>query len=1138
MNTFLNIINKYAVVLPFFIVYTMIAGLQEAEAQSDDKAFRYFTPQDGFPAYVFRMDQGPKGQIWMAGPAGLSKFDGYTIHNFFHDPSDVFSIPEGLTFEVMTDTMGNLWFTGTSGVSFYDSKLDQFSVLEMPDSLSQDTFFADLFQASDEYIWVPGNKGLYKIAMPSPDRTKSLEAYYQFEDFIPNENRVHEIAEGTEGALWLTSNQGLYHFDPNTEQLTKKETFKNIPSSIDLKTVEAILNDQNNTIWVGVKGGLLVFENGSEEPEYLPLLGKGDQKVNINDIDIVSIDPGRDGAIWISTNANGAIKFDPATNEVFQYQSSPETESISENMILEILEDRDGNIWFGHPSSGMSMMFDRTWTYNFNKIVDTDNRGERFNNIRTIAKDSQSDLWFGTASGLAWAPSSTDTILTYIPGPEKSSAHLDNFVTNLAFHKDKIFTSSNFRADSKIFVFNKKEETFSRVPIPDSLAYFEKFVSDNSNIYWTVPGVSQLVSLNKENLSIEAFNLPIFYSGRDSQEDSLRLANPYMGNESELYIKYSYTTPSSFSSDRWKYFRFNSDLKNFNEVTIPPQENIRVYTQSLLTTPSDREKGIFWSRSEAGILKEDLVQKESTYFPIDQNSKTFPFGASIMDSSGVIWFTDLGSSLRKFEPKTGKVNTYLLDMNRMPSFMATAIRLESGHILFGGQGGYIEFDPMEVRDDSDIQNIYLTEFRTGSESIAIGDLESNYEVDYTNNNLSFRYLGINYRSPDSRYRYRLLGYNEDWVNVETQRNIFFANLPFGDYTFEVQVTTPGSSFSEESNTASIAFSILPPWWRTTFAYIMYFMLFSGFIFGVDRVQRKRLIQKERERATAKELEQAKEIEKAYENLKTAQDQLIQQEKLASLGQLTAGIAHEIKNPLNFVNNFSDLSIELIEEALEELEKYPSESKEVDDILKDITSNLRKIHEHGSRADSIVKSMLQHSRGGDGKMEPTPLNLLIKEYVYLAFHGMRAGKVPINVDIDLQLGEDIGEVPLVAEDFSRVILNLVNNAFDAMQGAGHKLERSDNPDPSGAQDAGDYEPKLTVRTRSENGKVVIEIEDNGPGIPDDVKDKIMQPFFTTKKGTQGTGLGLSITNDIVKAHGGSLEIYSDPGQTQFRIILNI
>jgi signal transduction histidine kinase len=292
-----------------------------------------------------------------------------------------------------------------------------------------------------------------------------------------------------------------------------------------------------------------------------------------------------------------------------------------------------------------------------------------------------------------------------------------------------------------------------------------------------------------------------------------------------------------------------------------------------------------------------------------------------------------------------------------------------------------------------------------------------------------------------------------------------------------------------------------------------------------------------------ELEKAyKQLEQSLSELKAAQDQLVQQEKLASLGQLTAGIAHEIKNPLNFVNNFSDLSVELVEETREELlavsDQLSTEGREkVDEaleILNDIETNLRKIHQHGTRADSIVKSMLEHSRGGLGIMEPTDLNSLLKEYVNLSFHGMRAGKDPINVDLEFDLDEDIGEVPLIAEDFSRVIINLSNNAFDAMRekmsADGGQL--SENPGQK-------YSPKLTIRTLKENQATFIEIQDNGQGIPKEIKDKILQPFFTTKKGTEGTGLGLSITNDIIKAHGGSLEVITKQNEgTTFTIKLPI
>jgi signal transduction histidine kinase len=272
-------------------------------------------------------------------------------------------------------------------------------------------------------------------------------------------------------------------------------------------------------------------------------------------------------------------------------------------------------------------------------------------------------------------------------------------------------------------------------------------------------------------------------------------------------------------------------------------------------------------------------------------------------------------------------------------------------------------------------------------------------------------------------------------------------------------------------------------------------------------------------------EEKQRVEETLAELKITQNQLIQHEKLASLGQLTAGIAHEIKNPLNFINNFSELSLELIGEVFEELEKPDNKyaTENITAILQDVKQNLQKVYKHGSRADSIVKSMLMHSRGSSGVKVPTSLNTLISENVTLSFHSMRANKNPYNVSLDINLDENIGLVTVIAEDFSRVIINICNNAFDAMR---EKLAHSEG-----------YIPKLSITTSKSDNKILINIADNGPGIPEHIRDKIMQPFFTTKKGTEGTGLGLSITHDIIEVHGGELRVESKEGKgAEFTIIL--
>jgi len=273
----------------------------------------------------------------------------------------------------------------------------------------------------------------------------------------------------------------------------------------------------------------------------------------------------------------------------------------------------------------------------------------------------------------------------------------------------------------------------------------------------------------------------------------------------------------------------------------------------------------------------------------------------------------------------------------------------------------------------------------------------------------------------------------------------------------------------------------------------------------------------------------KRLQQLLLELKTLKEQLVKKEKLASIGQLTAGIAHEIKNPLNFVNNFSEIILELIEEARDEIKKvnsdYTVEQSEVPDILNDIEANLRKIYEHGKRADSIVKSMLLHSRGKSGKPIPTDLNALIDEYFKLAYHGMRAADSSFNIDIKTDFDESVPILQLIPQDISRAFLNIINNAMYAANGLSKEHK--------------DHKPLVHITTSCNRNHVKISIKDNGPGIPDEIRDKIFQPFFTTKPSGDGTGLGLSMTYEIIKMHKGSLEIDSQPNQfTEFIIKLPI
>ncbi|MEO5943928.1 MAG: ATP-binding protein [Ferruginibacter sp.] len=285
-----------------------------------------------------------------------------------------------------------------------------------------------------------------------------------------------------------------------------------------------------------------------------------------------------------------------------------------------------------------------------------------------------------------------------------------------------------------------------------------------------------------------------------------------------------------------------------------------------------------------------------------------------------------------------------------------------------------------------------------------------------------------------------------------------------------------------------------------------------------------------------EIEQQKiRVENTLTELKSTQQQLIQSEKMASLGELTAGIAHEIQNPLNFVNNFSEVSNELIDEMNAELDKGDIDEAKI--ISNDIKQNLEKINHHGKRADAIVKGMLQHSQSSKGKKEPTDINALCDEYLRLSYHGLRAKDKSFNATMKTDFDKSIGNINIIPQDIGRVILNLINNAFYAV--AEKKKEAPQLP-KGGAE----YLPTVTVSTKlsgspSGAGWLSISVSDNGNGIPQNIVDKIFQPFFTTKPTGQGTGLGLSLSYDIIKAHGGEIKVDSKENEgTTFIIQLPV
>jgi len=516
------------------------------------------------------------------------------------------------------------------------------------------------------------------------------------------------------------------------------------------------------------------------------------------------------------------------------------------------------------------------------------------------------------------------------------------------------------------------------------------------------------------------------------------------------------------------------------------------------------------------------------------------------DSTDALWLGTL-EGISRFDIRTGKFTNYSSEDGVVGKQLGNKLRTSDGHFFFGGDG-LVQFNPKNIKLGSVPPLVSFTDFKVSNRSISSGldslTDKSTITLAYNQNNITIDYLGVHYSNPaNNKYAYTLENYDDRWVEVGTQHAAYYTNLPPGKYKFKVKAANSNGVWNEEGIQLNI--EIKPPWWKTKLAYAFYLLGLVGLGSIANQFFKQRVLKKERERSQLKELEQAREIEKAYKELETShqtlkatQSQLIQSEKMASLGELTAGIAHEIQNPLNFVNNFSDVNTELIDEINQAVIR--GDTGEVIPLLGNLRENEEKIRYHGQRADAIVKSMLQHSRVNSGKKELTDINALAEEYLRLSYHGLRAkdkstttGQTAFNATLVTQFDPELGKISLIPQDIGRVMLNLYNNAFYAV----HEKSLNNGVSASGESNHGGYTPTVTVSTKKAGSWVEISVKDNGSGIPEQVKEKIFQPFFTTKPTGQGTGLGLSLAYDIIKAHRGQLNVESiESGGTEFKILL--
>jgi len=1119
------------------IVLTLLISITVTSyAQLNSGNFTQFTEKDGLPGVqVNNILVDKLGYIWVGTVNGLARFDGYTFNRFYFNPNDTNTLHGLIIWGMFEDRSGQIWIgSEPSYLDVYNPIDQKFRQYKFPnqlsnqgeirgdvqdiceddngrmyfglgtqngDSISTPLLYKDAYEEklkifpvpadihllniyrlkkdNSGNVWILGWTGFSKINKEGKLSQFRLELLEN--EFARNNDYPGDMIFDQQGHMWLISQQlRLYDVDLQTGNY-KTWYSKELYRTADFYWApRKIVFDKDENIWIGTNGGLQFFDRKTGQ---FAMFTTGPQK-ELEHAVITDLSFDGFGSLWIGTIASGLIKYDvKSLLKSYTYESGDQA-SLTYGWANNIYEAADGKIWIttsgSEKTSGINILDPGTGV---SRKITFPQIQNRINGLSAIWESGPGDVYFGTYLGdvrkFSEKTLAVETII--LPGiPDR---------TRINYHYKDSRGNEWLCTFSGVFKKDKDSDTYKQ---------------------YNLSRISGSNELSNETTRVY-----------ESKKHGL-----WILTNNGLFL-YNYT------NDKIERYGFD---KNAGDIFV---------TQDINSLYEDAD-GILWVGTWSGGLSKCNVEtkKIKTYTRNEGLPSMSIQGILPDDKNNALWLSTF-EGLSRYNLKTEQFNNFSIADGIQGQLFSDGsyLKTSGGLFVFGGSNGITIFNPDDVNKSSIPPKVFLTDLKLFNTSIIPGEdallKKPIYETDkitlsYNQNNLSLEYLALHYSNPSlNKYSYKLEGYDNEWRDVGNQHVAFYPNLPPGEYTFHVKAANDKGVWNEDG--AKLHITVNPPWWKTAWAYILYAVLALIIGFAIDRYVRRRFVQKERERSRARELEQAKEIEKAYHELKVTQAQLIQSEKMASLGELTAGIAHEIQNPLNFVNNFSEVNTELIEEMKHELNT--GNNNEAIAISNNIKENQEKISHHGKRADAIVKGMLMHSRTSSSVKEPTDINALADEYLRLAYHGLRAKDKSFNAIMKTDFDSSIGMINIVPQDIGRVILNLITNAFYAVS---HPLPPKEGPD---------YEPIVSVSTKKtippsggrgiEGSTVEIRIKDNGPGIPRDVVDKIFQPFFTTKPTGQGTGLGLSLSYDIIKAHGGELRVNTKEGEgTEFIIILPI
>jgi len=1108
---------------------------------------------------------------------------------------EVNPLPSAMVSNIIQDSEGFIWMSNyTSGLIRFDGhRMDLYS---QTDGL-KDLGIWQIVQDGHGYLWASSNSGLSVSENPLPyykhgNRIK-FTSEYQGKLIMDDPLTFNQMVVDNQGIVWVRQKDGglkKLYIDENGE--LNSRTITEDKSGKKIAPIKSLFASRNGNVLAGLIGGeILKIANDEPQIIFTPGINSDDQNIValFEDFDkkiwmfrqngeILNFNPSfdrstiiakgppsniagfsqfSDGSIWVTSGESHIIIIDRKTNEVLGTYST-ENGLLSDN-VFHILKDREGNIWIAQ-SGGVSKL-----RYNFQAFENFSSRsiaGEKpifpSSKINTVfVPESYSGpcrFWVGTEGGATCV--NEEGRSQYLTQAQGLIGDWVNGITMDADGRLWIATTQGLNAlvfDKKqivkgaigirgINIFGEQAYIFTIPKSPPFLAAESFEIPDQGNNRYMgsvwFPGLRSLYGVVDEE---------IFYFNNQSGLSSALYKSVALDGENYLWVG---TLDKGIYRSTAPIFRSSLESDTRNNIVFEPYWSLdngapTNHIEKLLWL-----NGKMWVGTQKGLIVLDAATAKmihhfttETGLPAD-NAISF----SISPKTGNVW---VGSNrgLSEIDADNYKVLRTLTKSDGLISnevWLYGSVKVDNdGHIYYGTANGLTIYNPSMDGPNLSPPILHLLSadilYQSGGRNEAV-----------------FEYVALSFANiAGISYKTRLKGYEKDWSAETTEKRLRYTNLPayFNTKKYTLEVIAVNESGIAAAQPLQYEFYIEPVWWLRWWAFLSYIIILGVAVFIVDRVQRRRLIRKERDLSRLREaelqaetaiakskvaeaqanvlqaenekkalaLQKAQELEIAYHELKAAQNQLIQSEKMASLGRLATGIAHEIKNPLNFINNFAELSVELVDELKKA--KIEMDEEEMDAIMESLKHNSSKIEEHGKRADSIVRSMMQHARGGRSTYEYYDLNYLIEKYADLAYHGKKTLFSGTDTILIKHLDPNLEQVKMIVQDLGQVLLNLIGNAFDAV--AEKKACMKDC-----------YDPLITLSTHQHQHTVEIRISDNGPGIPEEIQEKVFEPFFTTKPTGEGTGLGLSISYDIItQGHNGTLRFTSSKEMgTTFVIIL--